>query len=189
MKAKRHQVLVEVQSRLSDTFVAPGGTVFYNYQHEALSTHNVTQIGTVLAVGEDVEGVEVGDEVFFRWTVTHDEDNHILYGETDCWAVNCIVKYGIPDLFAVITGGNIKPVCGFAFVEPLEETVGFGEYQTTRRSESWGIVRYADSKDVNPGEKVFFGSEGNDNADLNTVCGKQYYIMESKRILLKEENE
>lgn len=182
MKAKRHQILVTVESRLNDTFTAPGGTVFYNYHHEALSTHNVSQIGKVVAVGEDVKQVKVGDDVFFRWSVTHDEDNHIQYGETDVWAVNCILKRGIPDLFAVITGGEIRPVYGFAFVEPIEEETVFGEYRKARESEQWGIIRYADSPDLKPGDKVFFGSTGNDNADRNEVLGKHYYIMESDRI-------
>lgn len=184
MKAKRHQILVTIESRLNDTFTAPGGTVFYTYQHEALSTHNVSQVGKVVAVGDDVaESVNVGDDVFFRWSVTHDEDNHIQYGETDVWAINCIQRFGIPDLFAVITDGEIRPVFGFAFVEPIEEETGFGEYKVTRKSEQWGIIRYADNPNFKDGDKVFFGSEGNDNADLNTVLGKQYYIMESSRIL------
>ncbi len=157
--------------------------VFYNYQHEALSTNNVTQVGKVVAVGEDVKQVKVGDDVFFRWTVTHDEDNHILYGETDVWAINCLVKFGITDLFAVITDGKIVPVCGFAFVEPIEEEIGFGEYKVTKKSEQWGIIRYSDNPNFKDGDKVFFGSEHNDNADPNTVLGKQYYIMESSRIL------
>lgn len=183
MKAKRHQILVTIESRLNDTFTAPGGTVFYAYQHEALSTHNVSQVGRVVAVGEDVKQVEVGDTVFFRWTVTHDEDNHIQYGETDVWAINCITMYGIPDLFAVITDDNIVPVCGFAFIEPIEEETGFGEYKTTKKSEQWGIVRYVDDPNFKDGDKVFFGSEGNDNADENEVLGKRYYIMEASRIL------
>lgn len=183
MKAKRHQILVTIESRLEDMFTAPGGTKFYAYQHEALSTHNVTQVGKVVAVGDDVkESVSIGDEVFFRWTVTHDESNHILYGDTDVWAINCIQKHGIPDLFAVITGVTIRPVFGFAFVEPLDEKSGFGEYRTSKLSEQWGIIRYADNPDFKDGDKVFFGSEHNDNADLNTVLGKQYYIMESLRI-------
>lgn len=183
MKAKRHQILVTIESRLNDTFTAPGGTVFYAYQHEALSTHNVSQVGRVVAVGEDVKQVEVGDTVFFRWTVTHDEDNHIQYGETDVWAINCITKHGIPDLFAVITDDKIVPVCGFAFIEPIEEETGFGEYKTTKKSEQWGIVRYVDDPNFKDGDKVFFGSEGNDNADENEVLGKRYYIMEASRIL------
>jgi len=44
MKAKRHQILVTVESRLNDTFVAPGGTVFYNYYNEALSTSDLIRI-------------------------------------------------------------------------------------------------------------------------------------------------
>ncbi len=183
MKAKRHQILVTIESRLNDTFTAPGGTVFYAYQHEALSTHNVAQVGKVVAVGEDVKQVKVGDDVFFRWSVTHDEDNHIQYGETDVWAINCVSKHGITDLFAVITDDKIVPVCGFAFVEPIEEESGFGEYKATKKSEQWGIIRYADNPNFRDGDKVFFGSEGNDNADENEVLGKRYYIMESSRIL------
>lgn len=183
MKAKRHQILVTIESRLNDTFTAPGGTVFYTYQHEALSTNNVAQVGRVVAVGEDVAGsVKVGDDVYFRWTVTHDEANHIQYGETDVWAINCIQKHGIPDLFAVITDDKIRPVFGFAFVEPIEEESGFGEYRTSKLSEQWGIIRYADDPSFKDGDKVFFGSEHNDNADLNTVLGRRYYIMESSRI-------
>ncbi len=182
MKAKRNQVLVTIESRLNDTFTAPGGTVFYTYQHEALSTHNVSQVGKVVAVGEDVEQVKEGDTVFFRWTVTHDEDNHVQYGDIDVWAINCITKHGIPDLFAVINDGQITPVCGFAFVEPIEEATGFREFKVTKKSEQWGIIRYVDNPNFKPGDKVFFGSKGNDNADENEVLGKHYYIMESERI-------
>lgn len=182
MKAKQSQVLVTVESRLNDTFIAPGGTEFYNYHHEALVGHSATQVGRVVAVGAGVEGVEVGDEVFFRHTVTSDELNHVVFGELDVWIVGCSMKHGLPDLFAVITDGKIKPVCGFAFVEPIEETTGFGEYKTTKLSEQWGIARFADNPNFKDGDKVFFGSQHNDNADLNTVLGKEYYIMESKRI-------
>lgn len=188
MKAKHYQVLVSVQSRLADTFTAPGGTQFYNYHHHALTTHTVEQVGKVVAVGDAVEGISVGDDIVFAWMVTHDEDNHILYGDVDLWAVNASKIPGkTPDVFAVVTDGTIKPVCGFAFVEPDEEVEGFGEYKSTKKSEQWGTVVAADSKDVKAGDRVFFGSQYNDNANLNTVLGRQYYIMESERILMKLE--
>lgn len=183
MKAKRHQILVTIESRLLEKLTAPGGMEFYRPQAEVFSTYNVTQVGKVVAVGEDTaKHVSVGDDVFFRWTVTHDEANHIQHGETDVWVINCIQKYGIADLFAVITDGKIKPVFGFAFVEPIEEEFGFGVYKASKLSEQWGIIRYADDPNFKDGDKVFFGSEHNDNADLNIVLGKQYYIMESSRI-------
>lgn len=190
MKAKRNQILIKVESRLDDTFTAPGGTVFYRYNNELFDTHNTSQVGTVAAVGADIDQIKVGDRVFFRWTVTHDRETHILHGDIDLWPANCIVRHGIPDVFAVINDDVIKPVYGFAFVEPLEEEVGFGDYKTTKRSEKWGYVRYVqDGYGVSAGDKVFFGTQHDDDADLNTVLGKAYYIMEASRIQLKLEED
>jgi len=188
MKAKRHQVLVSIESRIKETVTAPGGMEFFIQTDELHSTEQVTQTGVAVAVGEDVKGVNVGDEVFFRWTVTHDTDYNILYGDVNVWIINCIIKHGIPDLFAVITGGEIKPVCGFAFVEPQEDEVGFGEYKETKLNEKWGIMRFMEEgHGLSPGDKVFFGTRNDDDADLNTVLGKKYYIMEASRIQMKLE--
>ncbi len=182
MRAKQGEILISVESPLQDTFVSPGGMVFYNDLHSTQRPQNASQVGTVAAAGEGT-GLEPGDTVHFAWDVTADPDNRVLYGDVDVHRAVAEKKGVVGQVYAKISEKGIEPLFGWCYVEPVRKTTTFMEYSGEELLEDRGILRFAEDGSL-IGKMVFFPSEC---ASVNSVNGVNYYVLEHKMIVAYED--
>lgn len=194
------KIFVQIEKTHNDT-VKVGGVEFYQDTSFRPEWHTVV-CGIVASIprriGDQFENqgivpdVQVGDKLYFDWSVVHEKTNRVEYEGQDYWKVDYF------QAICAIRNGEICPVGGRVIVTPLVEDKGdvwkgtsilLPEYSKSQTSKEMGtLVAKGQSKLTEEpllaevGDTVIFPDWA---INTHNIEGKDYYIIEQEHILGK----